>query len=73
MVAPTYWGYGNLENLHQVLALARKGKQVIVLEEGLSKDYDYTGGEAERLLRELIAAGARPVEGLERLVEFLEC
>ncbi len=72
VVAPTYWGYGNLENLRQVLTLVRKGKQVIIFEEGLREDYDFTEGEARHLLGTIRSSGAIIVSGIEALLAVFD-
>jgi len=59
IVAPVWVGPGNLPVIATLAACADPAKIRIVDQEGIS-ERDFTGGEATRLLRELLAAGARP-------------
>lgn len=52
------WGRGNVRNLEAALAAAKAGTPVYLLEGPAIEERDFTGGEAARLWRELLAAGA---------------
>ena len=72
IVAPTFWGWGNVANLDLALQLREEGKPVFVFAEALRKEQDYTGGEAQRKLSELCARGAEVVHHLRELLQALE-
>jgi len=64
VIAPTYWGRGNLPNLDLAERLALEGKAVLVLEEALNPEFDYTEGEAQEKLRKIIKEGGKVVKDL---------
>jgi len=63
-------GRGNLANLHAALEALEKGKTVIVLEN--SREYDFTGGEAEACYQRLKEGGALFIRDHSRLLEEVE-
>ncbi len=72
VIAPTYWGRGNLPNLDLAERLVRENKVVLILEEALDSRFDYTGGEAQKKLEKIIEEGGRVVKDLSHLLLFLE-
>ncbi len=57
-VAPIFFGPGNLEPLRMTLEARRSGKPVVIMDQPPISQRDLTGGEAERITEELLAAGA---------------
>ena len=72
VIAPTYWGRGNLPNLDLAERLARENKVVLILEEALDFRFDYTGGEAQKKLEKIIEEGGKVVKDLSHLLLFFE-
>ncbi len=70
-VAPVFFGPGNLEPLHMALEAQRSGKPVIIMDQPPIAERDLTGGEAERLTRELLSAGAVRVTSTAEVVSLL--
>jgi iron complex transport system ATP-binding protein len=58
VVAPVFFGPGNLEPLRAALRAVQAGKRVLVIDSPPVEDRDLSGGEAVVLLDELAAAGA---------------
>jgi len=58
VVAPIFFGRGNLAPLQTALRTARQGKHVVVIEGPPLAERDLSGGEATALVAELLAAGA---------------
>jgi iron complex transport system ATP-binding protein len=58
VVAPLFFGRGNLAPLRTALQAVRKGKKVIVIAQSSLTERDLSGGEATSLMQELLAAGA---------------
>ncbi|MCS7242902.1 ABC transporter ATP-binding protein [Candidatus Caldatribacterium sp.] len=71
VVAPTFWGWGNVRNLDLVLALQRGGKRVLIFAEALKEDRDYTGGEARGKLRALLEGGGTVVDHPKALLRHM--
>jgi len=65
LVIPTYWGWGNLLNLELARILLWEGKKVLLFRESLNPEFDYTGGEAMRRLRELEKRGVVVIDKLD--------
>jgi iron complex transport system ATP-binding protein len=61
VVAPLFFGRGNLAPLRTALQAARKGKKVIVIAQSSLAERDLSGGEATALMADLLAAGALEV------------
>ena len=57
-VAPIFFGPGNLEPLRMTLEARRSGKPVVIVDQPPITQRDLTGGDAERIMEELLAAGA---------------
>jgi len=58
IVAPIFFGPCNLESLRAALRGRAAGKHVLLLDDPPVRERDLTGGEAERLVDELVKAGA---------------
>ncbi len=75
IVAPIFFGPGNLELLRLTLQASRSGRRVIVLDQPPISERDLTDGEAQRLVEESVAAGATLVtctaEALAELARHL--
>lgn len=69
IVAPVFFGIGNLPLLHTVLEAAREGVRVIYVGSPPIEERDLSGGEAARLVRELLSAGAVEVAGAGEAAE----
>ncbi|MBN1320873.1 MAG: ABC transporter ATP-binding protein [Thermoleophilia bacterium] len=69
VVAPVFFGRGNLSPLRTALRLARTGKRVIVVGDPPVEERDLSGGEATALTRDLLAAGAIAVKDARDAVE----
>lgn len=63
VVAPIFFGPGNLESLRAALRSRRVDKRVLLVDQPPIAERDLTGGEAQRLWGELVEAGAVPVGG----------
>jgi iron complex transport system ATP-binding protein len=72
IVAPVFFGPGNLEPLRAALGAARAGKRVAVIDVPAMTDRDLSGGEAVRLFEEMIAAGAALVADTAEAVALAE-
>ena len=71
VVAPFWIGPSNLANLEDLLPFA--GRVPIFLMGGSNwTTRDFTGGAAAKLRDQLLAAGARPIDGPAELVRALE-
>ncbi|HOQ68180.1 MAG TPA: ABC transporter ATP-binding protein [Candidatus Atribacteria bacterium] len=64
VIAPTYWGRGNLPNLDLAERLVRENKVVLILKEALDSRFDYTEGEAHKKLERIIEEGGEVIEDL---------
>lgn len=71
ILAEMPFGYGNLKNLECALWALRKGKPVLVAENGSVEARDYTKGEAAALFNGLLAQGGWPVKDTGRIVELV--
>jgi iron complex transport system ATP-binding protein len=71
IVAPVFFGPGNLEPLRAALRAARSDKRVLVIDEPPIAERDLSGGEAARLLEELAQAGATVVRGTAEAVAMI--
>ena len=68
VVAPIFFGPGNLESLRVVLREAQAGKKVLLLDQPPMGARDMSGGEATRLADALRASGADVVIGTTEAV-----
>lgn len=66
------FGTGNINNLECVLAEAREGKRVIVVDNPPIQDRDYTGGMATRLYGRLLQAGVHRVKSEWEAIRVME-
>lgn len=64
VIAPTYWGRGNLPNLDLAERLVLEGKAVLILEEALNPRLDYTEGAAQEKLKKIIEEGGEVIKDL---------
>ncbi len=71
VVAPIFFGPGNLEPLRAALRAAQAGKRALVIDSPAAEERDLSGGEAASLLNELVAAGASVVTGSAEIIERL--
>jgi hypothetical protein len=71
VVAPVFFGPGNLEPLRAALRAAQAGKRLILVNDPPAEQRDLSGGEATGLLHELTAAGASVVTGSAEVVDML--
>lgn len=71
IVAPVFFGRGNLAPLRSALLTAKAGTKVIVIDQPPISERDMSGGEAAALLAELVSSGAlrvkTPAEAAEKL------
>jgi iron complex transport system ATP-binding protein len=72
IVAPVFFGPGNLEPLRSAVRATRAGRTVALVDHASIGDRDRSGGEATRLYAELTAAGAMTVEGTAEAVALAE-
>ncbi len=63
VIAPVFFGQGNLAPLRSTLEAAKRGVQVIVIDQPPIGERDLSGGEAAALIAELQSHGALVVEG----------
>ena len=63
IVAPMFFGRGNLTPLHAVLEAAKTGTKVLLIAEPPLADRDLSDGQAAELIAQLRAAGATDVSG----------
>ncbi len=70
IVAPVFFGRGNLAPLRTAVAAAQAGKRVIVLGRPTIEERDLCDGEATALNADLLAAGAIEVEDTAQAVEL---
>ena len=66
VICETPFGPGNLPNLQAALELENKAS-VYVLNPGEIEKRDYTGGQATKIIHQLIRAGAVPIESVREL------
>jgi len=66
------FGPGNLAGLRQLCRHSEAGFPVLVVDPGPVESWDYTGGEAARLLQDLLAAGAVLVPRAGQVLDYLE-
>ncbi|HDL86263.1 MAG TPA: heme ABC transporter ATP-binding protein [Candidatus Acetothermia bacterium] len=66
IICETPFGSGNLLNLRAAVELESKTNIYVLNPEGIKKR-DYTGGQATKLIRQLVRSGAVPVNGLGAL------
>lgn len=71
VVAPIFFGPGNLEPLRAALRAAQAGKRLLLVNDPAAEQRDLSGGEATAILNELAAAGASVVNGSAEVVEML--
>ncbi|UCH36487.1 MAG: ABC transporter ATP-binding protein [Armatimonadota bacterium] len=71
VVTPIPVGAGNLANLEAALAAARADKRVIIVNSPPIEERDFAQGRAADLQREIEAAGAEVVRGIEDAVRLV--
>lgn len=71
VVAPVFFGPGNLGLLHSALGAARSGKTVLAIDHPPMAQRDLAGGEAARLVDELVLSGAEIAAGSPEVIERL--
>jgi iron complex transport system ATP-binding protein len=71
IVAPVFFGQGNLAPLRIALQAARSGKRVIVVGSPPIAERDLSGGEATTLIEEMLTAGALEAESAVQAAETL--
>ena len=69
IVAPVFFGRGNLAPLRTALQACRAGKRVVLLTDPPIMERDLSGGEACALVSELVASGAIEAAGIAQAVE----
>jgi len=69
IVAPVFFGKGNLAPLRTALRLVRTGKPVVVIGQPPIDERDLSDGQAASLVKELYAAGAVEVKSAAQAVE----
>jgi iron complex transport system ATP-binding protein len=69
VIAPVFFGRGNLAPLRTALRMARAGKKVVLIGSPAIQERDLSGGEATTLVAELLAAGACEVRDSAQAVE----
>lgn len=72
IIAPTFWGEGNLANLELALSLQEKGKKVLLFEECFDAKFDFTGGKVRKYLEALCKKGALIFKDLTSLLDYLD-
>ncbi|NLM20225.1 MAG: heme ABC transporter ATP-binding protein [Peptococcaceae bacterium] len=72
IVLPVPFGTGNLANLQQTAeALRIYGKRVLIVAPSQAGQYDFTGGEAEKLLAQMAAQGALCLPSPQEILESI--
>ncbi|MCD6156109.1 MAG: ABC transporter ATP-binding protein [Candidatus Atribacteria bacterium] len=71
LIAPTFWGEGNIANLEMALSLQEKGKKVLLLEECFDPKFDFTAGKAQQYLETLRKKGALVFKDPSLLLDYL--
>lgn len=71
VVAPIFFGPGNLTVMQAVLDAARAGKKVIVVDGAQIAERDMSNGAATQLFAELASLGAAPAEDVRQLLDLL--
>jgi len=69
VVAPVYFGQGNLELLEVTLEAARSGKKVVLVDRPPIDERDLADGAATALVRRLLEAGATTVSGTREALD----
>jgi iron complex transport system ATP-binding protein len=71
VVAPVWFGPGNLEQLAAVTAAARAGKKVVVIDDPPISERDLSDGAATSILTGLETLGATTAKGAAEVMELL--
>jgi iron complex transport system ATP-binding protein len=71
LVAPVFFGRGNLAPLRTALQAAKAGTKVIVIDQPPIAERDMSGGEAAALQAELLSLGALSVRGPSEAAEMV--
>jgi iron complex transport system ATP-binding protein len=71
VVAPVFFGTGNMELLSAALEASKQGKPVILVDPGSIGRRDLTGGQAALLVDEALQAGAVPVDNVAEAVDLV--
>jgi iron complex transport system ATP-binding protein len=69
VVAPVFFGRGNLAPLRAAVRAAQSGKRVIVVTQPPMTERDLSGGEATALMQDLVAAGGVEANDVDQAVE----
>lgn len=71
VVAPVFFGVGNMEPLRAALRAAKRRQPVIFLNAASTEERDLAGGEAVALVGEALAAGALATSSVAETVELI--
>ena len=71
VVAPIFFGPGNLESLRVALRAVRAGKKVLLADSPPMRERDLSDGEATDLGDRLVAAGAVRFSEIRRALEII--
>jgi len=69
VVAPVFFGRGNIALLRATQTAAAAGKKVLVISNPPLVERDLTGGEAEKLVHQLVSAGALELKGVQEVID----
>lgn len=72
LIAPTFWGEGNIANLRMALSLQEKGKKIFLLEKCFDPKFDFTAGKAGQYLETLRKKGALVFKDPTLLLDYLD-
>jgi len=71
VIAPIFFGQGNLELLRVAAAAQAEGKKILIIDSPPIHERDASGGLAGDMLRELLESGATPFSSAAQAVEWL--
>jgi len=71
VVAPVFFGQGNMESLRVALRALQRGQQVLFLNPESCAERDLTGGEAVALTRQALDRGALTASSVREAVEII--
>ena len=72
VITPTQFGDGNFRNLEAAETALKEGIPVVLMEDGLIRERDFTKGKATKALEKLKSKGAVTVKNNCELLEFLD-
>lgn len=72
VVAPVFFGAGNMELLRVALRALQRGQTVLFVDPGSTRERDLAGGEATALTEEALARGAYSAPTLKEAVELVD-